>query len=489
MEGRDAILVGRHLVSFIKGPVPLRFKLIQGAGAVAFGVKDSGFSFFLLIFYNQVLGMDAGLVGAALGLALIADALVDPLLGYLSDRTYSRWGRRLPWLYAAPIPLAFLWVMLWSPPGGEAPGFWGLFGICVGVRLLLSACEVPSVALLPEITADYDERTTLFRFRFLSGWAGGLLMMVLAYFVFMQGPKGILSPDGYVGWGIAGACVMVLSVIGSALGLHRLVAHLPQVKPPPFSWRAAFSELREAFSEHAFLIFAGGALAAYISQGLTFSISQYVNTFVWRFDALAFQLYPGVLAISVVLMFLIVSPLHRRFGKPATAAGAAIVAVAIGFAPFALLLSGAWPAPGSNASTFLYYGFVIVANTAGIVTLISAASMVAEIVEAFQERTGRRAEGSFYAGNWLVQKCATGAGIFLTGQIVALSQIPNGAVPGAIPASSLQTMIWLYGTASFVLAFGTAWFLGRFPITRADHEARLAALDAAARAAPDASIT
>lgn len=476
-------------MSFVTGPVPLRIRLIQGAGAIAFGVKDSGFSFFLLIFYNQVLGMDAALVGAALGLALIADALVDPLLGYLSDRTYSRWGRRLPWLYAAPVPLAFLWVLLWSPPGGEAPGFWGLFGICVGVRLLLSACEVPSVALLPEITSDYDERTTLFRYRFLSGWAGGLLMMVLAYFVFMQGPKGILSPDGYVGWGIAGACVMVASVIGSAVGLHRLVAHLPPVKPPPFSWRAAFSELHEAFSERAFLIFAGGALGAYISQGLTFSITQYVNTFVWRFDATAFRLYPGVLALSVVIMFLIVSPLHRRFGKPATAAGAAILAVAMGFTPYTLLLAGAWPTAGSSASTFLYYGFVVAANTAGIVTLISAASMVAEIVEAFQQRTGRRAEGSFYAGNWLVQKCATGAGIFLSGQIIGLADIPQGAQPGTVADSSLAVMIWLYGGASIALALATAWFLGRFPITRADHEARLSALDAAARADPDASIT
>lgn len=481
-------------MSFVQGPVPLRLKLIQGAGAIAFGVKDNGFSFFLLIFYNQVLGMDAGVVGAALGLALIVDALVDPLLGYLSDRTYTRWGRRLPWLYLAPIPLAFLWVILWSPPGGEAPGFWGLFGICVGVRLLLSACEVPSVALLPEITSDYDERTTLFRYRYLSGWLGGLLMMVLAYFVFMRGPEGILSHEGYVGWGIAGALVMVASVMGSALGLHPTVAHLPPVKPAPFSWRAAFADIREAFSEHAFVIFAGGALAAYISQGLTFSISQYVNTFVWRFDETAFQLFPLVLAISAVAMFLIVSPLHRRFGKPASAAAGALLAAGVGFTPYVLLLAGAWPQPGSTASTAIYYGFVIVSNTAGIVTMISASSMVAEIVEAFEERTGRRAEGSFYAGNWLVQKCATGAGIFLSGQIVAMAQIPQGAQPGAVSQTSLTTMILLYGGASVLLALWTAWFLGRFPITRAQHEARVrklggTALDAAARADPDGSIT
>lgn len=480
---------GRRRVSFVKGPVPLRIRLIQGSGAIAFGVKDNGFSFFLLIFYNQVLGMDAALVGAALGLALIVDALVDPLIGYLSDRTYTRWGRRLPWLYAAPIPLAFLWVFLWSPPGGEAPSFLGLLGIAIGVRLLLSACEVPSVSLVPEITADYDERTTLFRYRFLCGWTGGLLMMVLAYFVFMRGPEGILSPDGYLGWGITGAVIMVASVMGSAAGLHRTVAHLPPVKPPPFSWRAAFHEIREAFSEHAFVIWAAGALAAYVSQGITFSISQYVNTFVWQFDEGAFMLYPVVLAISVILMFLIVSPLHRRFGKPACAAGAALIAVTVAFMPYALFLAGAWPQPGTALSTGLYYAFVVVGNTAGIVTMISATSMVAEIVEAFQQRTGRRAEGSFYAGNWLVQKCATGAGIFLSGQIIALAQIPKGAVPGSVGAGALETMILLYGGASIVLALVTAWFMGRFPISRADHEARVAALDMAARGDVDAGMT
>lgn len=476
-------------MSFIAGPVPLRIKLIQGAGAIAFGVKDNGFSFFLLIFYNQVLGMDAGTVGAALGLALIVDALIDPLLGYLSDRTYTRWGRRLPWLYIAPIPLAFLWVFLWSPPGGEAPGFWGLFGICVGVRLLLSACEVPSIALLPEITADYDERTTLFRYRFLCGWGGGLLMMVLAFAVFMRGPKGILSPEGYVPFGVAGALIMAVSVIGSAAGLHRTVAHWPAVKPPPFRWRAAFADIREAFSERAFLIFAAGALGAYVSQGLTFSLSQYVNTFVWQFDETAFNLFPLALALSAVLMFVIVSPLHRRFGKPATAAGGALTAVAVGFAPYLLFLAGTWPQPGSTSSTALYFPFLILANTAGIVTMISASSMVAEIVEAFQERTGRRAEGSFYAGNWLVQKCATGVGIFLSGQIIALAQIPQSAEPGSVPAGPLDMMIVLYGGLSAALACTTAWFIIRFPITRADHEARLAALNIAARADPDASIT
>jgi GPH family glycoside/pentoside/hexuronide:cation symporter len=467
----------------VAGKLPMRVKLLAGFGSIAFGVKDNGFSFFLLIFYNQVLGMDAGLVSLALLIALLVDALVDPLLGNLSDRTYTRWGRRLPWLYAAPVPLAFLWVVLWSPPEGGAPSFAGLVAIAVSVRLLLSACEVPSIALVPELTADYDERTTLFRYRFLSGWIGGLGMMVLAYTVFMPGAEGMLSLEGYQAFGIFGAVLMAVSVIGSAAGLHPLVARLPDRKPPPFTFKGAFSEIAEAFSERAFLIFAAGGLAAYVAQGMTFSISNYLNLFVWQLTEAQLVAYPLMLFASVVLMFVIVGPMHRRWGKGRSAALSAIGAAMIGIVPYSLLLMGAWPEPGTLASTAGFYGFVLFANALGVVSMVSATSMMAEIVEAFEERTGRRAEGSFFSGGWLVQKCATGVGIFVTGQIIAFAELAPNAAPGTVPEDVIVRLVLTYGAAALTLAGLSAYWLGRFPISREEHEARLQRL--AHRRAPD----
>lgn len=479
-----------------QAPLPLRLKLIHGFGAVAFGVKDSGFSFFLLLYYNQVLGMNAAMVSLALLLALVADALVDPVLGNLSDRTYTRWGRRLPWLYAAPIPLAFAWIALWSPPAGDAPSFAGLLGIAVTVRLLLSACEVPSVALLPEITSDYHERTTLFRYRYLSGWSGGLLMMMLAFLVFMPGEDGLLQRDGYAAFGLFGAVLMAVSVIGSALGQHRLVAHLPQRRPEPFTLRGTFAEITEAFRERAFVIFAIGGLAAYVSQGMTFSVTNYLNVFVWRLDqtplpglperVTGLTVYPAVLFVSVVLMFFIVSPMHRALGKPVSAAASAILSALLLMVPYGLLLLGIWPPIGSGLSTALYYVLHLASNTLGIVVMISASSMIAEIVEVHLEKTGKRAEGAFYSGNWLVQKCATGLGIFLTGQIIAASGLAANTAPGAVGDEVIARIVLIYCGLVLVLAGFAAFWLVRFPIGREDHEARLAALDAAARADPDA---
>lgn len=466
---------GLARMSLVTGPLPWRLKLMHGFGAVAFGVKDGGFSFFLLPFYNLVLGVDAGIVGAALATALVIDALVDPLIGHLCDRTYTRWGRRLPWLYIAPVPLAIAWVLLWSPPFTGVPSYWEIVMLAVGVRLLLSACEVPSISLVPEITADYVERTTLFRYRFLSGWVGGLTMSILAFTVFLPTPELQLKPDGYAVYGMVGAAAILVSVIGSALGQHAYVARLPDTAPPRFALGHAFAEIFDAFRERAFVIYAAGALAAYVSQGVTLSITLYVIRYVWQFSETAFKIYPAALGLSVVAMFFLVGPLHRRFGKPLSGAAAALAALAIAGTPYVLFLAGAWPQTGSVLSTVLFTGFSVAANTAGVVAIISATSMVAEIVEAFEERTGKRAEGTFYAGNWLIQKSATGGGILLTSLIVQVIGLAPGTAQDQVPPDVASNLALAYLLVTAVLALTAAFWLSRFPITRADHEARVAA--------------
>jgi glycoside/pentoside/hexuronide:cation symporter, GPH family len=477
------MLQGGARMSLVTGPLPWRFKLVHGFGSVAFGVKDGGFSFFLLPYYNLVLGVDAGIVGAALATALVIDALVDPLIGHLSDRTYTRWGRRLPWLYIAPVPLALAWTLLWSPPFTGVPGFWEIVALAVGVRLLLSACEVPSISLVPEITDDYVERTTLFRYRFLSAWIGGLTMSVLAFSVFLPTPQSQLEPDGYALFGMVGAVVMLVSVIGSAAGQHRYVARLPESTSPPFSLAGAFGEIFDAFRERAFVIFACGALAAHVSTGLSLSITLYVTRYVWQFSELAFKLYPLALGLSIVAMFLIVGPLHRRFGKPLSGAAGSLTTLAIAGTPYVLFLAGLWPQTGTALSTALFTGFMVAANTAGVVAIVSATSMVAEIVEAYEERTGKRAEGTFYAGNWLVTKAATGGGILLTGLIVSQVGLEPGTPQSEVAAEVPARLALAYLLVTAGLTMFAAFWLARFPISREQHEARVAARLQGARAA------
>ena len=99
-------------------PLKLSIKLYFGLGSAAFGVKDNGFSYFLLIYYNQVQGLPASLAGMALMIALVLDALSDPIVGYVSDNWHSRWGRRHPFMYFAAVPFAASYLLLWTPPEG-----------------------------------------------------------------------------------------------------------------------------------------------------------------------------------------------------------------------------------------------------------------------------------------------------------------------------------------------------------------------------------
>ena len=141
---------------------PWRTRILYGLGTVAFGVKDQGFNALLMLFYNQVIGLPAAWVGAAIMIAMVADALFDPFLGQYSDDFRSRWGRRHPFMYAAALPIAISYLFLWTPPdASHQVQFVWLLATAIVVRLSISLYEIPSTALLAEFTDDYDERTRL----------------------------------------------------------------------------------------------------------------------------------------------------------------------------------------------------------------------------------------------------------------------------------------------------------------------------------------
>ena len=129
--------------------VSLGTKLAYGFGSVAFGVKDNGFSFFLLLYYNQVLGLPEAQVGFGIMIALIADAVFDPLVGYLSDHFRSPWGRRHPFMYVSAIPVGVAYYCLWNPPAGLSPNQLMAYFIAMAilVRILIACYEIPSASL------------------------------------------------------------------------------------------------------------------------------------------------------------------------------------------------------------------------------------------------------------------------------------------------------------------------------------------------------
>ena len=134
-----------------------------GSGGGAYGVLRNA-HYFVLIYYSQVLGLDPGLAGLAVGIGLVFDAITDPLIGYLSDSTRSKLGRRHPWLYGSILPLAASFYFLWHPPDfidSNILLFTWLVICNVLMRTALTMFAVPAYAIVAELTSDYDERTRL----------------------------------------------------------------------------------------------------------------------------------------------------------------------------------------------------------------------------------------------------------------------------------------------------------------------------------------
>jgi Na+/melibiose symporter-like transporter len=129
--------------------LPFSTKFLYGFGSIAYGIKDNAFAYFLLFVYVQVFGLAPDLAGLAILIMLIFDAISDPLIGYLSDNTRSRWGRRHPFIYGSAIPgSTHVLPYLGSPAGISDQGlFWYLLLMGIGIRTTITLYEIPSTAL------------------------------------------------------------------------------------------------------------------------------------------------------------------------------------------------------------------------------------------------------------------------------------------------------------------------------------------------------
>jgi GPH family glycoside/pentoside/hexuronide:cation symporter len=455
-----------------------------GVGAAAYGVKDSGFGTFLLLFYNQVVGVPAATVGFVVMCALIIDAFVDPTIGFLSDRTRSRWGRRHPWMYGAALPIMLGWLLLWNPPAASHQAILGwLFVVAVIVRSAVSAYEVPSQALAAELSGDYDERTRIMAYRYLFGWAGGLIMLIAAYMYFLAPapgyPNGLLNPAGYRGFAIAGALFMGAAILFSALGTHREIPYLPKQERRILSLRDSFREIAQTVRNRAFAILMLAGVCAYTGQGLVYALSNYLYSFVWGFRGATFVYFSLSLFAGVVIAFVVAPRIGARLAKPRAAAIAALASVAFGTTPYWLRLAGVFPGIGDPAMLPLLFAFATLGTACGVTAYILGASMLADVVEDSEMRTGRRSEGMFFAGGFFVQKCTSGIGIFVCGLILAAAGFPEKAVPGQVPAPVIDRLTLIYACCYVTFNILAAFFYTRFPFGRREHELRMARLTGA----------
>lgn len=459
-----------------------RTKIFYGSGATAFGIKDAGFNYFLLAYFNQVLGLDAFLTGLALALAIVIDAFSDIAVGYVSDHWRSKWGRRHPFMYAAMLPVSLSFMALWNPPesvlGSQTSLFFYLLTLAVLVRSCLTFFEVPNASQGPELTSDYDDRTSLMAFRYLFGWLGGLLMAVLAYMVlFNLDPGGQLGPKGYEYLGLIGGSVMFVMMFSSSLGTHR---HIPEMYYPEVrdkhGLKFVFEQFSGLFQNSSFVALFFSGLFFGAAAGLATALGIYIGTFFWLLKSTEIGLIPMLGLIAVPLSFYMAPKLSARLGKKGAAMKVFLFAIV--FLPIAYVASilGYFPARDSGLYLPLLMTNYLIETTAIITMQIIIASMNADLVEDRSAETqGVRQEGLIFATRNFSKKAVSGLGVMLAGVILWLVGFPEGAKPGVVDTEIVTNLVLVY-LPSLIFLYLVSWYIMRFyKIDRQKHEQNLAA--------------
>ncbi|MFM9864691.1 MAG: MFS transporter [Micropepsaceae bacterium] len=461
--------------------LPLSTKLAYGFGSVAYGVKDGGFAYFLLLFYSQVIGVDKWYVTIAIGAALVVDAISDPIVGYWSDNLHSKWGRRHPFLYASAIPVAATYYLLWNPPVGWSNEalFWYLFALAVLIRTFITFNETPSSALTPELTADYDERSTLISWRLFFGWTGGNAMSVMMFLAIFPAfatatATGQFNREAYALYGMIAAALIGISIVASALGTHSRIPHLKA--PPPkrrMTLGLIFKEVFETLSNRSFVaLFIANVFGA-IGAGMSAALSFYIATYFWKFTPLEI----GGLTLGVFLSAIIgavMAPIvTRTMGKKKGAMIIGMIAFLGAPLPIVLKLMGLLEA---GTPTFVYL-FVLIAGIIDVGLIICfqilAAAMMADLVEQSELKTGRRSEGTFVAAATFIRKMVSGLGVAAATTVLALAGLEEGAKPEDVSPDT----VWRLG-AFYVPIILSLWMammasIAFYRLDRAEHEENL----------------
>lgn len=435
-----------------------------------YGVGNFGFSLLGLVvsvnlqfFYTDYVGLSAGLVSWSLLFARMSDAVTDPVMGWLSDHTNTRIGRRRPWILGAAIPLGFLFYCLFSPPVIDNPsaqqGFLLLYMLSFYVLtyFIWTLGGVPYYSLGAELTDDYHERVKVIAVREAFALSGLLIATVLpAFLIYVYGGR-----KGYAFMGGILGTTAAMSLLFSGMVTRERVEFRGRESINPYAgWIATFAN---PHFRKLLVAFFFSSVAASVPSVLIIYISVYViGTPQWWAEAIPgwmptwsfyLLLYFGCGVLSLPLW----NRIAKRLGKRDT------WAIAI-FLITLLHIGCYWLDKG----TIVYFSFLMAfAGMSYGNYLALPPSIVADIIDYDEVRTGRRREGSYFAIWAFVTKLGAAVAGFASLQI--LEHV--GYIPGVEQTSTvIKWMVWMYSIFPATLYLLSGITLFRFNFSRNDLE-------------------
>jgi GPH family glycoside/pentoside/hexuronide:cation symporter len=443
-------------------PMNFSTKLAFGAGDLGAAITANVLVFFLMIFFTNVAGLPAGMAGSILMIGKISDAINDPIVGVLSDRTKSRWGRRYPWMIFGAIPFGILFFCQWVvPPLGQ----WGLFAYYVAIGVLFNlgytAINLPYTALTPELTQDYNERTSLNSFRFAFSIGGSIGSLILAQVIFSS----IADPQQrYIILGGICAFIAVLPIYWCFFGTRHRLAMMTQRQPEieeAVSLPIA-EQLKIVLSNRPFLLVIGIYLCSWLGVQVTASILPY---FVVNCMELPEEKFPQVAIMvqgTALLMLFVWSKVSDRYGKK--------IVYFMGVALWIIAQGGLFFLKPDQIP--LMYFLAVLAGCGVSTAYLIPWSMVPDTIDLDELKTGQRREGIFYAFMVLLQKIGLAVGLFLVGISLEsagfIERVAGQPLPEQPPSALMAIRVAIGPLPTLVLLAGLV-FAYFYPITREIH--------------------
>ena len=470
-------------VTRLAGKLPWSTKLIYGVGTIAFGIKDHGFNALLMIYYNQVMGLPAAWVGTAIMLAMVVDAILDPVVGQWSDSLRSKWGRRHPFMYASVIPVGIFYLLLWFPPAeaSHLSLFAYLLIMTTITRTFIGVYEIPSTALLAEFTQNYHERTELVSYRYFFGVAGGIVMGIFVFTAIFADEAtaegGLLDVSGYHTYAWIAAPLMATAIFASTLGTHNRISQLvilppPERKPLIETLKEMFATLFHRVNAPIFI----GSIFGSMAGGLNAALTIYMQAYFWELTSDQIALLTSAGLLGVILALVIALPLSKAFGKKWTTLTLFAVTLAGIVTPVLLRLGGLFPENGDTALLPLLFAFQALVGMSVVAAAILTASMIADATDQIQLTTGRQSEGLLFSASTFIGKTVSGMGVLVSGLLLAFVGFPDDAKPGAVALSTVNDLALGLTLATFVFTTTALIIMSFYPVTRSDHESAVETL-------------
>jgi len=445
----------------------LRWSVISAYGAPGVG---AGYMYLLIGLYimkfsTDVLLIAPAVMGTIFGISRVWDAVSDPLVGYMSDRTRHPLGRRRLWLLLSIVPISGTFIMVFSPPAslhGTELIAWMAVGV-IGFYSAATIFIVPHMSLGAELTPNYHERSRLYGLRHAAFTIGSILALVSMQLL-INAERVSEAAVRQTAFELSALAALVTAglILYAVAKLRERPDYQGRVNASPFGafkdvWRNHHARLVLAVS---FIENIGSAVIGI----LTLYVAQYV---VGRPELAALiilsYMIPSTLSVPLWI------PLSRRFGK-------------IRLWMFSMMLTGVsfggmfslpWLEP--DIRLVVIFGLAVFAGLAAGCGGTIAPSVQSDIIDYDEYMTGERKEGSYFAAFNFVHKSATGVMILITGYVLQFS----GFVPNQLQTMNVQvSMVFLYGLLPLICYCIGAALFSRFTLDEATHQQMRDEMDA-----------